>query len=54
MLRKGWEAVALFVVLLVVINVVATSIEPFLPIIGLVVSGLIVYVIVRFAIRRRF
>lgn len=54
MLRKGWEAIALLVAAMVIVNIVAAAVEPFLPILGVVVITLTAYIIIRFAIRRRF
>jgi hypothetical protein len=55
MLRKGWEAIALLVVVVVAVQLVVVAIQPFLPILGLVVIGIITGVLVKvFIIKRKF
>jgi hypothetical protein len=55
--RKIWEAMALFVIAIIFIGIISEAIQPFLPLIGIVVSCLIlvtvVIVIVRFIARRK-
>lgn len=41
-MRKAWEVLALFIVVIVIVGVVNDAIQPFLPIIGIVVSSMIV------------
>lgn len=50
-MKKVWEAMALFIVLIIFINIVSTALEPFLPLIGIVVSFLIVMTVVVLGIR---
>lgn len=52
-MSRAWEAVALFIVAMVIINIVIASVEPYLPIVGAVVLGCLIYIAVRFVIRRR-
>ncbi|MCO4274253.1 hypothetical protein NG701_07400 [Pseudarthrobacter sp. HLT3-5] len=40
-MRKVWEAVALFIVVIVLIGIVSEAIAPYMPIIGIVSAGLI-------------
>jgi hypothetical protein len=52
MFKKVWEALFLFVVIMVVANVVVASIRPFMPLLGLmvvlvIIGGLIHVVFIR-------
>jgi hypothetical protein len=56
-LRKIWEAMALFVIGIIFVGIISEAIKPFLPLIGLVVSfllvGTVVVVVIRFIARRK-
>jgi hypothetical protein len=56
-LRKIWEAMALFVIGIIFVGIISEAIKPFLPLIGLVVSfllvGTVVVMVVRFIARRK-
>lgn len=41
-MRKAWEVLALFVVVIIATSIISDSIQPFLPIIGIIVGSLIV------------
>lgn len=56
-MHKIWEFLALIVVLSIVIGVVSATVEPYLPIIGIIIAAMIVLtvavVLVRLAFLRR-
>lgn len=39
--RKVWEAIALFIVAIILISIVSDAVAPLLPIIGIVTAGLV-------------
>jgi hypothetical protein len=53
MLKKGWEAIALLVLLVVAVNLIMAAIQPFLPTLGVVVLIIIVGAIVKVLITKR-
>jgi hypothetical protein len=56
-MRKAWEVLALFIVVIIIVGVVNDAIQPFLPIIGIIVSAMIVLTVAilltRLAISRK-
>lgn len=54
MLKKVWECIALLVVLVVGVQLVLASLQPWLPILGLVVIGIITAALIRLVFFRRW
>jgi hypothetical protein len=50
-MRKAWEVLALFVIVIVIVGVVNDAIQPFLPMIGIIVSAMIVLTVAVLLIR---
>lgn len=48
MMKKAWELIALLIVIVVVGNLIAISVQPFLPILGIVVVLIVSGLLVRF------
>lgn len=44
-MRKAWEVLVLFIVVIIIVSVVDEAIRPFLPIIGVVVSAMIIAIV---------
>jgi hypothetical protein len=55
--RKVWEALALFVIIIIVLSIVSDAIQPYMPIIGITAAALILIALVillfRLVISRR-
>lgn len=47
MLKKAWEAIALLVVLVIVVNIIIVSLTPYFPVVGLTVLLVIAGVLVK-------
>ncbi|MFF6951841.1 hypothetical protein ACFZAD_24680 [Streptomyces iakyrus] len=53
MMKKAWEAIALLVAIVILASLISAAIEPFLPILGIVVIGIATAWVVRFFYQRR-
>ncbi|MFM9793286.1 hypothetical protein [Streptomyces turgidiscabies] len=54
MLKKVWESIALLVVLVVVVHLALASIQPWLPVLGIVVLGIITAALIRLVFFRKW